>query len=256
MDNLAAQEQEKQKQPIQPAATTEPSPAFLGGIAKKPALAAALLLLAALAAYLIFQGSTASQTLDAEIIETISNISRYAPEAKPPYFMQGYPLKGVFGLKCTVPLEKSLVNLAHVKKDGDNYSISCVYGPQYGRLLRKQMPNGTPYDGIAGEKIVSCTPETAKEMDEILKTPKKNEQILPSACKLHVQNSLPEGIDEYYFVRLSCAEIEKGSNYYENLSGPGILVYSTKQCFGELERINIGRVFVISADKKQVYSVS
>ncbi len=237
---------------------------FPGGIAKKPAVVAALILLLALAAYLFFQWSAASQKLDEEIIETISNSSKYHPEVMSLFLEQGYPfegaqgfpLDGVFGLNCTVPIEKSLVNLAHVKKDGGEYSISCAYGPQYGRLLRSHMPNGTPYVGMAGEKILSCTPETAKEIDEILKTPKENGQLLPSSCKLHVQNSLPKGIDEYYVIRLSCTEIARGSKYYDTLEGPGKRIYDTRQCFGDLETINLGRVFVISADKKQVYAVS
>ncbi|MFQ5406233.1 MAG: hypothetical protein ACE5DI_03700 [Candidatus Micrarchaeia archaeon] len=177
------------------------------------------------------------------------NQSEYVSELR----SRGYPMDSIIGLECTVPFESSIVNLAHIKKTGDSYEISCQYGEYYDLLLRKNRADGTSYNGIAGEKILSCTPETAKRIDEVLKTPKKTgEELEDSVCELHVQNSIPQNVDEYYFLKLVCTDVGRQDENYDNFWA----VETTKACFGDLDRIYFGRTFVISADKKQVLTAS
>jgi hypothetical protein len=89
--------------------------------------------------------------------------------------------------------EIKLVNLVHIHKEDSTFKISCKFGPLY---------RDTPFDNFYPEslislgKIKSCDEETAKIIDKIARTPKRD-------CRLPLETPLPPYLNDYYIVTLA-----------------------------------------------------
>jgi len=106
--------------------------------------------------------------------------------------------------RCPISKEQSLVNLVHIKKNGDNYEIECWFGPSYNLL------NYTPrsdsmaavYGGWVKEK--RCDQEVARVIDKAVREVYK--------CNFPIYTPLTAEVNDYYAFFVVCGPLLYDTN--------------------------------------------
>ncbi len=124
--------------------------------------------------------------------------------------------------QCSILFKDSLVNLAHIVKTNDTYTMACEYGITSRNLKYENSKRLPVFMGL----MRKCDPETAKLIDDSIKGRNGERCVFP----LQNASLVPKGLNDYYVFYLACngrvlqktnstcmSEISPGGIYY---SGP------------------------------------
>ncbi len=180
------------------------------------------------------------------------------------YLEDTVPMKKLkSGINCTIPIEKALASVVHINKTPEGeYKIDCAYGPYHDKLKRGSLtadyhpffatdPNlRIKYDGYVAGKIISCTPETAKRLDELFKIPRNYSEPTASQYSCEIGRpfpSIPENLSDYYIIAVVCAELTKEMPEFEPKD-------ARVQCYGDVEPFYPMRLFVITPERAYAFT--
>lgn len=110
--------------------------------------------------------------------------------------------------------EDSLINLIHIVKEESNYEIFCEFGPAYETAnLNKLYPG----ELVSLGQIKDCTIETAKAIDEAMKSPGENCRVLITSP--YSPRAVLSSLKDYYLVTLKIEEHEITQEWIDKTRG-------------------------------------
>jgi hypothetical protein len=147
-------------------------------ISKKMSFAVISILIIFFVAFYVFSKSQMKITFEEKIAESF-----------PDYITFIHP-----NSICGIPREHSLVNVAHIKKNGDQFEISCEYGPLHEGLDYQNANSPDVYMGL----IKKCDENVARLIDVSVR--------IGNNCVFPVDNPIPDNLTDYYAVYFACKE--------------------------------------------------
>lgn len=95
---------------------------------------------------------------------------------------------------CANPFNESLVNVAHIIRNGTNYEITCQFGKLHSEIYYQDTNNSYVYLGY----IKNCDTQSAKVIDEAVRTGPN--------CIFPVSNPIPNDLNNYYVAYFGCTK--------------------------------------------------
>jgi len=135
---------------------------------------------------------------------------------------------------CSIDIAESIINVAHIKRIGDKFEISCNFTSLHEGLDYQNIENSSVFFGL----IKNCDENAAKLIDAAVRS-KLN-------CIFPMNKPIPDSLTDYYAVYFACSK-------YVNTMSP-----NPPPCYRKITNLEntlfyVGTIGVIDVDKGIFY---
>lgn len=97
-----------------------------------------------------------------------------------------------FQAHCAIPLNQSLINIAHIVKTDNSFRIACQNGNLYSQINYKDVNDSPVFLG----QIRKCDESAAVLVNQAIRS--------FNSCFFPINSSIPNGLNDYYVYYLGC----------------------------------------------------